>query len=141
MWNNVSKVPKKHVLTDVDRRISADTRKIQGEIRQAERRIELIDLEERLNELKEKQNPTDVGDNMEDKLIMKVFENLQQAPPQQEVKRQVLSDEQIQDVLKSIPKNHIKMAKSMPHDIVIQKIQELAPVDTDTAERVYKAIQ
>ncbi len=143
IWSNITKAPsKQHAFSDTDRLLSAESRRIKAKIKQAERHLELSELEETLNKLEEERNPTPTGESMEDKLLMQVLQNVQtqQSKEQPEAKRGNLSDEEIQKVIKTIPKEHIKMAKSMPRDLVIQKIMELAPIDTDTAARLYSAI-
>ena len=151
-----------HVFDEEDTKHAVEMRRLRQDTARMRQKMELLEQKRELRELQEElsddeSEETDgLGDT--DKMLMSILlpmlnkqpsqgaglkpNEIAAAPPtpQQTVLSQSISDDEIRTALKQIPKPQLKLAKSLPKDIVYRKVTQQMPLTNEEFERAYNIL-
>lgn len=147
---------KPHTFTDEERELSlakrklkADVNAMQMEVEKARHELKLAKIQDELDSYTEEEE--DDGMNIEKMMMMLMMNKLGAQQPTQDVTLQApeeaaaieLSDEQITEFLKVLPKVQLKLAKVLSDEQLSVLIQQKAPIQLspETISRVITAIR
>lgn len=152
-WN-ISRNNRTHDLTGDERalgvavrRMNYDQRAKEHEITMAQKELKLLEIQARILELKDEISDAG-GDDIEElfkNVILPRFlgggSNNDRASNEPPPTLSVLDDAAAEEIIKAIPENVRKVARSMPDDSLLEMIKRKTTYDDDTAARIVRVFR